>query len=49
MIEMKARSVHEFLELISPLSGRFHDNFLVLHGFPGNAALIFRKKKALSR
>lgn len=23
--------------------------FLVLHGFPGNAALIFRKKKALSR
>ena len=23
--------------------------YLVLHGFPGNAALIFRKKKALSR
>jgi hypothetical protein len=22
---------------------------MVLHGFPGNAALIFRKKKSLSR
>jgi len=37
MIEMKARSVHEFLELISPLSGRFHDNFFAEYAFRGQA------------
>jgi hypothetical protein len=37
MVELKARSVNEFLDLISPLNDRFHENFLAEYAFRGQA------------
>lgn len=41
MVELKARSVNEFLDLISPLHGRFHDNFLAEYAFRGQAKSVW--------
>jgi hypothetical protein len=37
MTEFKARTVSEFLDLISPLNDRFHENFLAEYAFRGQA------------